>query len=330
MGLSPIKKAIFRIMLCNPRLFAFSMKVGRPFMPLFMRNQKNAPRTARAPLMSPFIGDRRLPVMPAKTIREKYGDLDIPAGKSGIKVVFFPGCMGDKVYTNVTEACLKIFKHFGVGVRIPANLACCGIPALASGDTKSFRSMMAHDVEILKAEKFDYIVTACSSCTETIGELWQKYAIDTRWEDDAKKIGAKAVDINKFLVDVLKVDLTPAAGAAQKTKTTYHDSCHLLKSLGISKQPRALLKANGSVDFVEMKEADRCCGCGGSFTLTHYDLSRKIGQRKRDNIVASGAKVVACGCPACMMQLSNMLALNGDDVAVKHVAEIFAETLPDQ
>ena len=327
MGLSPIKKAIFRIMLCNPKLFSFLMIVGRPFMPIFMRDQKNAPHTACAPLMKPIMGDRCVPVMPKKTIRELYGDLDIPTGKSGIKVVFFPGCMGDKVYTNVTEACLKIFKHFGVGVRIPNNLACCGIPALASGDVKSFRTMMAHDVEILKDIEFDYIVTACSSCTETIGEFWKKYAVDTKYEADAKKIGAKAIDINKFLVEVLKVDLTPSQTSEAKTKITYHDSCHLLKSLGIAKQPRDLIKANGKMEFVEMKEADRCCGCGGSFTLTHYDLSRKIGQRKRNNIADSKADIVACGCPACMMQISNMLALNKDDVKVKHVVEIFADTL---
>ena len=84
---------------------------------------------------------------------------------------------------------------------------------------------------------------------------------------------------------------------------------------------------NPDYDLVEMKEADRCCGCGGSFTLSHYDLSRKIGQRKRDNIVASGAEVVATGCPACMIQLSDMLAHNGDSVTVKHTIEIYADSL---
>ena len=67
---------------------------------------------------------------------------------------------------------------------------------------------------------------------------------------------------------------------------------------------------------------------GGSFTLTHYDLSLKMGQRKRDNVIASGAEVVATGCPACMMQLSDMLARNNDPVQVKHTIEIYAESLP--
>ncbi|MCL1985830.1 MAG: (Fe-S)-binding protein, partial [Betaproteobacteria bacterium] len=81
-------------------------------------------------------------------------------------------------------------------------------------------------------------------------------------------------------------------------------------------------------ELVEMAEADRCCGCGGSFTLSHYELSKEIGQRKRNNVVDSGAQFVATGCPACMMQLTDMLAQNKDAVAVRHPVELYAETLP--
>ena len=113
------------------------------------------------------------------------------------------------------------------------------------------------------------------------------------------------------------------------TRVTFHDSCHLKKSLGVSAQPRKLIKQNPNYELVEMKEADRCCGCGGSFTLFHYDLSKQIGQRKRDNIVNTGAAAVATGCPACMLQLSDVLSRNEDAVVVKHPIEIFAETLPN-
>ena len=108
---------------------------------------------------------------------------------------------------------------------------------------------------------------------------------------------------------------------------TYHDSCHLKKSLGVVGQPRAVMAANPAYKVVEMAEADRCCGCGGSFNLFHYDYSRKIGQRKRDNVVSSGAEVVAAGCPACMMQLEDVLSHNKDRVRVKHTVEIYAESL---
>ena len=84
---------------------------------------------------------------------------------------------------------------------------------------------------------------------------------------------------------------------------------------------------NRDYQLVPMKEADHCCGCGGTFTLTQPELSAKIGQRKRDNIVASGAEVVAMGCPACMMQLEDVLSHNNDPVRVKHPVEIYAESL---
>ena len=70
-----------------------------------------------------------------------------------------------------------------------------------------------------------------------------------------------------------------------------------------------------------------CALTPSAFNLFHYDYSRRIGQRKRDNVAATGARVVAAGCPACMMQLEDVLSHNNDAVRVKHPVEIYAESL---
>lgn len=114
---------------------------------------------------------------------------------------------------------------------MPDNFACCGIPALTSGDADSFKKMLAHNLTAIGDEKFDYVVTACASCTETIAELWEKYAEGADLEK-AKSIGAKTVDISKFLVDILGVKAAIEL-SRNKIKVTYHDSCHLSKSLGL-------------------------------------------------------------------------------------------------
>jgi len=44
--------------------------------------------------------------------------------------------------------------------------------------------------------------------------------------------------------------------------------------------------------------------------------------------LASGAEVVATACPACVLQLTDLLSKGGDSVRVKHVIELFAERLP--
>ena len=326
LGLNPIKKIVFKQLLCRPKCFSFLMKFA-PLSKLVMISDKNAQNTVCSPLIKLAMGERHIPEIVSKTFSQKYGNVNIKAKKGKPTVLFFPGCMGDKVYVSTTEACMKIFKYHGIGVKIPVNMSCCGIPALASGDVKSFKTMLEQNINILKNIEFDYIVTACASCTETIREFWNKHCDDKTYKIDVDNITRKAIDINDFLVNVLKVDLSQQVTNDKKIKITYHDSCHLKKSLGIYKEPRALIKSNAKYEFVEMKDADRCCGCGGSFTLTHYDLSKKIGEKKRVNIVNSGAEIVATGCPACMMQISNSLALQKDSIAVKHVAEIYAETL---
>ena len=79
--------------------------------------------------------------------------------------------------------------------------------------------------------------------------------------------------------------------------------------------------------FQEMTEAGTCCGCGGTFNVHHYEMSKKIGNRKADNIINSGASTVATSCPACMMQMTDMLSRRNKGVGVKHVVELYADSL---
>ncbi|MCE5241736.1 MAG: (Fe-S)-binding protein, partial [Desulfobacteraceae bacterium] len=143
----------------------------------------------------------------------------------------------------------------------------------------------------------------------------------------AEALAEKTLDISQFLVDKLGVTARNAPEDAPGTMVTYHDPCHLKKSLGIGAQPRTILAASGGCRLVEMDEPDRCCGCGGSFNLQHYGLSASIGKRKREDILRTGCAVVATSCPACMLHIADMLSRAGDRVRVRHTIEIYAESL---
>ncbi len=326
-GLHPLKKLIFRHLLTSPGLFSFGMRIGAPCQGLLFRSNDDVQQTTKAPILDKILGDRHIRKLSSKSLFASEGELDTPSGPAGIKVAFFPGCMGDKLYTNMARACIKVLKHHGVGIYMPKGFACCGIPALSSGDADGMIKQMKVSLDVFAKGSFDYVLTPCSSCTSTIKELWPRYAVrlGVAQENLAKELAKKTMDINAFLIDVLKVQ--PQGSSTGTTSVTYHDSCHLKKSLGVTAQPRSVITLNPRYKLVEMPEADRCCGCGGSFNLFHYDLSKKIGQRKRDNVVASGAQIVAAGCPACMMQLEDVLSQNGDPVQVKHTIELYAESL---
>ncbi|MBP1719086.1 MAG: uncharacterized protein H6Q43_2524, partial [Deltaproteobacteria bacterium] len=109
------------------------------------------------------------------------------------------------------------------------------------------------------------------------------------------------------------------------TKVTYHDPCHLVRGQNVTTQPRAILKDLAGIEYTEMRDAQRCCGGGGSFSFYNYDLSKQISKRKVDNIEASGASVVVTGCPGCMLQMKDQLGQKDSKVKVKHIIQVVDE-----
>lgn len=327
MGLTPVKKLIFRGLLVRPGLFNTLMDISGKFQGLFIKDANKVVGTSCSSILTPFIGDRHFPSLAKESFHSQVASLDTPAGSSGLRIAFFPGCVSDKLFPRVPAAVLKVMEKHGVGVYMPGGQSCCGIPALASGDRKTYDTLVKQNLKLFSSGSYDYLITPCATCAATIKEIWPKlmedYPSDLRGQIAA--IHDKTIDVTAFMLDVLKVQLPEPAGNGKRV--TYHDSCHLKKSLGVTEQPRTVLKSLPGWQLVEMPEADRCCGCGGSFTLYNYGLSRQIGQRKRDNIVSVHPDVVATGCPACMMQIMDMLSRNNDSIPVKHVIELYADTL---
>ena len=325
-GLSPVKKAIFRGMLANPKFFNVLTSMGSKFQGIFTKKVDDLLGSSCARFNAPVVADRHFNALATRPLRKIVSQLDTPAGASGLRVAFFPGCVVDKMFPQIGEAVLKILTRKEVGVFLPPGQACCGIPVLTSGDRATFNNLIEMNIEVFKQAKFDYLVTPCASCTATIKELWPHlYSGNRDIKGDIARLAEKTRDITEFLVDTCGIKEIEAMAAGGET-VTYHDPCHLKNSLGITQQPRTLIKAAGG-RFVEMNEAGTCCGCGGSFNVAHYEISKKIGNRKADNILASGAKTVATSCPACMMQMTDMLSRRNQGIRVRHVVELYADSL---
>ena len=285
--------------------------------------------TSCARLVSPLVSNRHfMPLSPHpfhKTLPEK--GLMTPG--SGPKAAIFIGCLIDKIFPSVAQASLKVLSHHGVPVVIPPGQGCCGIPSLASGDRDSFTRLVNHNLALFEKHDFDVLVTACATCTSTIKKLWPSVYKNPSpgMQKKLTALSEKTMDINQFLVD--KVGIKPVEagrGESEKEIVTYHDPCHLKKSLGVAGQPRQVIQAAGC-RLTEMAGSDKCCGMGGSFNIYHYDLSSAIGTLKEHNIEDTGCTTVSTGCPACMMQISDMLGKAGSPIRVRHPMELYARAL---
>jgi glycolate oxidase iron-sulfur subunit len=204
---------------------------------------------------------------------------------------------------------------------IPHDQGCCGVPVYTAGDVETGRALARKNIDAFRKHKVDAIITGCAACGAALKQDYEKIL-----GLKAGDLGAQVYDFSEFLAKHSKLRFGKCLAAA--TKVTYHDPCHLNRGQGIKEAPRRVLEALPQVDFVEMQEADRCCGGAGTFSLSHYDLSKAIGRRKAGCIAASGADLVVTSCPSCMMQLEDMLGRNRLPQKVVHLAELVAECYP--
>ncbi|RJQ65378.1 MAG: (Fe-S)-binding protein [Desulfobacteraceae bacterium] len=326
LGLPPAKRMVLRGLLAHPQIFDRVVEWASRFQTIFTKPVDDVIGTSCARIASPLLGGRHFRTLAPQAFHQETPPMIIPSGTSGgLRVGFFVGCLIDKVFPQIARASLKILRRYGVGVFLPGTQGCCGIPALSSGDRQTFLSLLKHNLALFEAQAYDTLVTACATCTSTIKKVWPAMVHDqtAEFQERVARLSVKTQDINAFMVS--QFNPAPAVTKAAKTVVTCHDPCHLKKSLGVFAEPRQLIRANPDCRLVEMNDPDACCGMGGTFNLQYYEISTKLGKIKGKRIVDTGASVVATGCPACMMQISDVLSRAGNRVAVRHPIEIFAE-----
>jgi len=329
LGLPAAQKALLRGMLAHRKVFDSVLTVASKLQGLVTKPASEVIGSSCAVFGAGLLGGRHFMPLAGKAFHKTAAAKSLAAQPGQPTVAFFYGCMVDRMFPRIGEAVMKVLAHHGAGAFVPDTQVCCGIPALSSGDRQTFEKLVAENVAVFADTPFDVLVTPCATCTSTIKKIWPEMCegLPGATRAQVKDLAAKTMDISEFLVKVLGVAAPAASAGGAKTRITVHDPCHLRKSLGVFAEPRAVLAQNPDVEIVEMASPEACCGCGGSFTLKHYDIAGRIGKRKRDAIVATGASVVAAGCPACLLQISDMLSKSGDAVAVRHPVEIYAQAL---
>ncbi len=333
-GLSLANRMLFRRMLSKPGTLDRVARWGARLQRLLTRPAGSSVIVGAGPLVSSLLMDRYIPPLAPKPFHQGApAETDAPDGS--LTVALFVGCLIDKVFPQIANALMDIFRHHQIRVLIPPEQGCCGIPALSAGDAATFQKLVAHHLERFDPSRFDYLVSGCSTCTAVIKSMWPKMAGADIGEEGRlrlQQIAGKTVDFSQLIVNTIGVDcgLRPDGDFASPVRLTYHDPCHLKNLLKCCDEPRMLVSANSRYTYTEMPGADICCGMGGRFGLSHPDVASRIGQEKMVQIRRTGAEVVATGCPACMIQLADLCCRDGRSVIVRHTAEIYAEALKNK
>lgn len=267
---------------------------------------------------------RSLPAIAKKPLRDRVKSLEKSVKKPRLRAAFYSGCVIDFCYPEIGEAVYKVLQREGVKVIFPQEQACCGAPATYAGDRETVVKLAKKNIEALEKANADVIVTACPTCAVALKKDFPEVLADEpAWCSRAKALAKKVKDFTELFSEITEESVKPSNKSS--LKVTYHDSCRYKRHLGLNKVARQVLKRQEGIEFIEMKESDRCCGFSGSYSFKYPEISRLMLERKLKNIKESQAEVVVVDCPGCLLQLRGGLDQQKSNIKVKHTAEILAE-----
>ena len=245
-----------------------------------------------------------------------------PAEVTGPRVLLFVGCGSNFQVPAEVVAGVRLLQAGGCDITVAPNV-CCGLPPYSYGDREGARLLAGANLDVLAGAEHEVLVTECGSCSSFL-KHYPRLLAKTDDAAQAEALAAKVRDITEVLPDLKLPQPKP-----MHHKVTYHDPCHLSRKQSIKGQPRELLKRIPGVEYVELPEADWCCGGAGSYNLTNPDLSKRVLARKLDNVKATGADTLITSCPACVIQLASGIREAALNVQVRHLCEFLAEAHVD-
>ena len=236
-------------------------------------------------------------------------------------VSLFVTCLVDQLWGNVGASAVKVLRRVGCEVDFDARQTCCGQPAFNTGYRKEARQVAKQFIQLFEEKPEQPIVSPSGSCTAMIHHFPELLEDNDEWRKRAQAIADRTYELSSFLVRVLKVE---DVGASWSGRLTWHDACHGLRDLNLKSEPRTLIRHVQGAEFVELKNADTCCGFGGTFSVKYPEISVAILDQKIDAIEQAGVDAVVSGDASCLMQIGGRLSRKGSKVRVMHIAELLA------
>ncbi len=318
-----LRKLFFREILPHPRRLAFVGKLLRVYQRSGLERAVLASgilnlfpgRMARVARLAPRID--------TQFFSEKLGTVVPAIGKRRHRVAFFAGCIANLTFSKLNEATVKVLARNGCDVVIPADQGCCGALHVHAGMRDLARQLAKKNIQTFAADGFDAIITNAAGCGSVLKEYPLLFEEEEReFYEPARTFTARLKDVTEFLAGI---DFNRKFGV-MKVRATYQDPCHLGHAQRIRSAPRRLLAAVPGLEFVELKEAEICCGSAGIYNVVQNEMAEKLLGNKMQRVDETGAEVVLTANPGCLLQLRAGVAESRNPRRrVLHVIELLEE-----
>jgi Fe-S oxidoreductase len=252
-------------------------------------------------------------------------DFAVPtvAQNPAFDVLYWVGCAGafDPGGQEIARAVATVLHRAGVNFAVlGSDENCTGDSARRAGNEYLFHEMALGNIELLNGLGIDKktIVTGCPHCFHTLGKEYPAmgghYRVLHHTQYIAELVGKGRLALNGNVLE----------------SVTFHDPCYLGRHNGVYEEPRqALAQASRTLLEMDRHRANSfCCGAGGAQMWKEEEHGREaVNINRYQEAAATGAAVVAVGCPFCaiMMRDASREASGGPEV--KDIAEVLVDAL---
>ncbi|MBD2069604.1 4Fe-4S dicluster domain-containing protein [Leptolyngbya sp. FACHB-671] len=304
-------------------LFPYPNRLRWLLVPLFVYQKLGLPKLVRSTgLLQRFLPrlaamESLLPNVTAESFQDTLPTVIPAQGEQRYRVGMILGCVQRLFFSEVNEATARVLSANGCEVVIPKSQGCCAALPQHQGQEEQAQAIARQMIDSFEGTDVDAIIINAAGCGHTLKEYGHILQDDPDYREKAHEFASKVKDVQEFLGAIgLTAKLSPLTDAP--LTLVYQDACHLLHGQKISLQPRQLLRQIPNVQLREPIDAALCCGSAGVYNMLQPEVADELGQQKVQNLLNTGATLIASSNPGCSLQIQKHLQLQGKTVPLMH------------
>ncbi|HAJ61588.1 MAG TPA: glycolate oxidase [Cyanobacteria bacterium UBA8543] len=316
---------LFRSLIFN--LFPYPGRLRLLLAPLYLYQKLGVDKLIRSTGLLKKVSPRlaamesNLPEISLGSFQDTLPDVIAAQGEKRYRVGVILGCVQRLFFSPVNEATVRVLTANGCEVVIPKTQGCCAALPEHQGQREQAQALARQMIDSFEGTGVDAVIINAAGCGHTLKEYGHILEDDSEYREKAKAFAAKVQDAQEFLAQVgLTAKLSPITD--KPLTMVYQDACHLLHGQKISVQPRQLLRQIPNVKLREPIDAALCCGSAGVYNMLQPEVADELGQQKVENLLNTGAQLIASANPGCTLQITKHLRMQGKEITLMHPMEL--------
>jgi glycolate oxidase iron-sulfur subunit len=242
------------------------------------------------------------------------------------RVSLLIGCVQDTFFSQVNRATVEVLTAEGFDVVAPSSQGCCGALSAHAGRIDEARQFARRVIDTFEQTGTETVIVNSAGCGSAMKHYGHLLKGDTIYAARAERFASRVADVMEFLAAIDPV----APRHPLDLVVAYHDACHLCHGQGIRAEPRQVLGQIPGLEVVDLADKEACCGSAGIYNLVEPATASRLGAKKADAVLATGAALVVSGNPGCNLQIAASLRSAGAALPVAHTIEVLAASLADR